>query len=402
VKCPKCGFVSYPGLAQCKKCGATLVPAPRPPSRGAKTSPIVRPGPARQDEEKAQGPPYTNMNSAQSKATNEPLQDKRPQAVSEDLDLGFLPDRREHPAATTAPPPAQEPAPWREELSERVQSFRQRRTRLRNEPPQEENLDFEFARNETSATLEPGVEKTLEFPQNAVSIDAEIAPRAALEDDVQFSDAESHEGGDEGFEILDSARPQAEEIAIEPASQADDRLEVVVWPSEAAAPADSSQTELQTLRVAPIGRRFLAGLADGLVLLLGGGIFALIFWRAGGHLTPVPPNLAIVALIAIIFVGAYFGLFTAVTFSTPGQTWMGLEVRNMEGFPPTPRESFLRAFGYLVSVSALMIGFCWALADSDGLTWHDRISGTFLTPVKEETPAEGEESKTQRADSISV
>jgi uncharacterized RDD family membrane protein YckC len=91
-----------------------------------------------------------------------------------------------------------------------------------------------------------------------------------------------------------------------------------------------------------------------------------------------------------------------VTFSTPGQTWMGLEVRNMEGFPPVPRESFLRAFGYLVSLSALMLGFFWAIADSDGLTWHDRISGTFLTPVKEETPAEGEELKTQRADSISV
>jgi uncharacterized RDD family membrane protein YckC len=131
-----------------------------------------------------------------------------------------------------------------------------------------------------------------------------------------------------------------------------------------------------------MGRRFLAGLVDGVVLLFGGGLFALIFWRAGGHLTPVPPNLAIVAVIAIIFVFAYFGLFTAVTFSTPGLTWMGIEVRNMAGYPPAPPESFLRAFGYLVSIAALMIGFCWALVDSEGLTWHDRISGTFLTPVK--------------------
>jgi uncharacterized RDD family membrane protein YckC len=313
--------------------------------------------------------------------------------MSDNFELGFVPDLRENPAATATPPQAQAPAPWRQELSERVLSFRQRRARLRNEPPQEENFDFEFARSEPSVPLEPGVEKILEFPQNAVSIDAEIAPRAALGNDVQHSDAETQERGDEGFEILDSALPQAEEIAIEPVLRADNRLEIVIGPSEVGTRGAASPLELQALPVAPMGRRFLAGLVDGLVLLLGGGLFALIFWGAGGHLTPVPPNLAIVAVIAIIFVWAYFGLFTALTFSTPGQTWMGIEVRNTEGWPPAPRESFLRAFGYLVSLSALMIGFLWALVDSDGLTWHDRISGTFLTPVKQEAPVEGVEPK---------
>ena len=392
MKCPKCGFVSYPGLAQCKKCGTSFVPASCPPSMATKTSPIVQPGAARQHEEKAIGPPSANMDPAPSKATNEPLQDKRPQTVSDHFELGFSPELREHSAATANPPQVQESAPWRQELSERVRSFLQRRARLRDEPPQEENLDFEFERSETSAPPEPGVEKILEFMQDDVSIDAEIAPRAALENDVRHSDAETQERGDEGFEILDSALPQAEEIAIEPASPADNRLEIVVGPAEVGAPAASSELQLEALPVAPMGRRFLAGLVDGLVLLLGGGLFALIFWRAGGHLTPVPPNLAIVAVIAIIFVWAYFGLFTALTFSTPGLTWMGIEVRNMEGCPPAPRESFLRAFGYLVSLTAFMIGFFWALVDSDGLTWHDRISGTFLTPVKQEAPVEGVES----------
>jgi uncharacterized RDD family membrane protein YckC len=333
------------------------------------------------------------MNPAQSKATRESLQDEQPEGMSNNLELKFEPHLREHPATTASLPPAPEPSPWRQELTERVQSFRQRRARLRDEPHQEASLDFELDRSETSASLEPGVEKTLEFPQNAVSIDAEFAPHEALENDAEGSDAEAPERGDERFELLDSALPQAKEIAIQPGPQADNRLEIVVEPPEAGAPAAASQVDLQTLIVAPLGRRFLAGLADGLVLLLGGGLFALIFWRAGGHLTPIPPNLAIVAFIAIVFVWAYFGLFTALTSSTPGQTWMGIEVRNMEGWPPAPRESFLRAFGYLVSLSALMIGFFWALVDSDGLTWHDRISGTFLTPVKEQVPLEGVESK---------
>lgn len=393
MNCPKCGFISYPGLAQCKKCGTSLAPAVHPPSVISKTSPIVQAVPARQQEEKGIGPPSANMKPAQSKATHESLQGKRPQATSDNLELEFESHLRERPATTVSLPPAPELSPWRQELTERVQSFRQRRARLRNDPHQEESLDFELDRRETSPPLELGVERTLEFPQNSVSLDAEIAHHEALENNAGESDAETSDRGDEGIEILDSAPPQAEEIAIEPGPRADNHLEIVVEPPEAGAPATASQAELQTLIVAPMGRRFLAGLADGLVLLLGGGLFALIFWRAGGHLTPVPPNLAIVAFIAIIFVWAYFGLFTALTFSTPGQTWMGIEVRNMEGWPPAPRESFLRAFGYSVSLAALMIGFFWALVDSEGLTWHDRISGTFLTPVEEEVPLDGVESK---------
>jgi uncharacterized RDD family membrane protein YckC len=46
-----------------------------------------------------------------------------------------------------------------------------------------------------------------------------------------------------------------------------------------------------------------------------------------------------------------------------------------------------------MSISALMIGFLWALVDGEGLTWHDRISGTFLTPVNQEAKGEGVESK---------
>jgi uncharacterized RDD family membrane protein YckC len=310
--------------------------------------------------------------------------------MADNVELEFVPDLIEDLAAK--PPPGQEPAPWRQELSERVQSFRRRRARLRNEPPREEGLDFEFDRRETSALAQPGVERILEFPQNALTLDAEIVPLAALEDNVPPPRAKSQEKGGERIDILDSALSKADEFALEAASPADNRLEIVVGPSKADASAATSQLDLEGFPVAPLGRRFRAGLVDGLFLLLAGGLFAAIFWRVGGRLSLVPVNLAILTLIAVIFVLAYFGLFTALTFSTPGLSWMGIEVRNAEGGRPAPRESFLRAFGYLVSASGLMMGFLWALVDSDGLTWHDRISGTFLTPVNREAPREGVES----------
>jgi uncharacterized RDD family membrane protein YckC len=122
-------------------------------------------------------------------------------------------------------------------------------------------------------------------------------------------------------------------------------------------------------------------------------LFALTFWFVGGHLTPGPLNIAVLAFIAAFFLFAYFGLFTALTSATPGLLWMGLEVRNMEGLRPTTPESFWRAFGYLVSIAALMLGFVWALVDGEALTWHDRMSGTFLTFADQESATESMKSE---------
>ena len=40
---------------------------------------------------------------------------------------------------------------------------------------------------------------------------------------------------------------------------------------------------------------------------------------------------------------------------------------------------FLRSVGYVVSAGAFFMGFVWAWWDEDALTWHDRISHTYLT-----------------------
>jgi uncharacterized RDD family membrane protein YckC len=136
---------------------------------------------------------------------------------------------------------------------------------------------------------------------------------------------------------------------------------------------------------APLGRRFVAGLADTLVLLSAAGLFGMVLRHIGVRMSLAPLNLSILAFVAIFFIAVYFGLFVALTASTPGLLWMGLEVRNLEGDHPTPGEASWRAFGYLVSIAGLMLGFVWALVDSDSLTWHDRISGTFLTLAPRDT-----------------
>jgi len=401
VKCPKCGAFSYPGLSQCNMCGASLVPAKTPP---APTSPAAQgeqpglgPSPpagqaaaASQDEAEAADAAAVILDSAQSKAevAHGQTPDTRPPAVN--LDLGFEPERREHTAAAGTSR-SQNQDPWRQEVSDRVLSFRRRRAKLRNESPEDRNLDFEFERSETRAAVEPEMERFLEFPQTAGRIDAEIGSPAALEDDALYLDEESREPSEEVFEIRNSPRPRAEDFELEP--DLGNRLEIVVGPAESEARATASQLEPEAFQVASVNSRFLAGLIDGLLLLLSGGLFASIFSFAGGHLALVPVNLAVMGVIAFVFVWSYFAMFTALASSTPGQSIVGIEARNMEGWPPDRRESLLRAFGYLVSLSAFLLGFFWALVDGESLTWHDRISGTFLTPAKQDVPAKGVESK---------
>src|SRR5207302_423808 len=45
---------------------------------------------------------------------------------------------------------------------------------------------------------------------------------------------------------------------------------------------------------------------------------------------------------------------------------------------PAPRNLLLRAAGYMLSAGTFFLGFLWSMWDEDELTWHDRISHTYL------------------------
>jgi uncharacterized RDD family membrane protein YckC len=75
----------------------------------------------------------------------------------------------------------------------------------------------------------------------------------------------------------------------------------------------------------------------------------------------------------------YFFAYVFYGSETPGLQWMGLCVRDYEGRPPQAGQRLVRAVGVLLSAAALGLGYLWALADEEGLTWHDRMSKTFIT-----------------------
>lgn len=79
-----------------------------------------------------------------------------------------------------------------------------------------------------------------------------------------------------------------------------------------------------------------------------------------------------------------FGFFYKLVFAvcggaTAGVMMMGLTLVSFDGDEPNGAQRIMRMIGGWVSLCAATIGLLWALADQETLTWHDHMSGTFLT-----------------------
>ena len=59
------------------------------------------------------------------------------------------------------------------------------------------------------------------------------------------------------------------------------------------------------------------------------------------------------------------------------QSWR-LQLETVSGESPGIAAASLRFFAAMLSLIPLGLGFWWQLWDKEGLTWHDRISGTRL------------------------
>ncbi len=384
MKCPKCGFVSYAGLEKCKKCGYIFAKAaPQAPASAAGSSPlpeartIPRPPPERQP---------THLVKTLGTELELPAQPEPPPVVSTEsidderaagadaiqLDLAKAEETADGGSSQ----------PWREELSNRVEKFRQRRARLQPESEDERNLELDFGElnkpepnkleedpflaGPVGASQDQAATAELELGDPAMTIREESPLGETLSMDTPAEWERQKEGA--------SAEQEDQMSWGEPQAQ-DSPMEILVGAPAKPVPDD----EAGGILVASLSRRFLAGLTDALVLMLGAAVFGVIFWRFCGRLELLPLNVAVLVFIAGLMIFGYFAVFTALVSATPGLLWVGCEVCNLHGLRPSTQESLWRALGVLVSLSALMLGFVWACVDSESLTWHDRMSGTVIT-----------------------
>ena len=137
------------------------------------------------------------------------------------------------------------------------------------------------------------------------------------------------------------------------------------------------------LPIASLAERGRAALVDFALLAFSYGAMLTLFWALGGHISSNRVDAAVMGATVVLFYAQYFALFTVFGGSTPGMLLCGLRVVGFDGGVPTSRQMVWRSFGYLISAGTCLLGFLWALWDEEHLSWHDRISQTYLTPVEQ-------------------
>ena len=237
---------------------------------------------------------------------------------------------------------------WRGELAERLSAYRTRRGNL---PVNDMQSHFSF--EDSPVESKPGA---------SVAIEEEPPNKEAFSFTIAIGKAAKANPCEElPMEIDVSSRANANGHAQTQLAQMEANSQQGLYP------------------VASFDDRRLAGLIDLFCLAFAYGGFLGLFGSLGGHFTLSKLSVAVcVATFAVVYM-QYFALFTIFGGTTPGMMMRGLQVVSFSGEPPTPRQMLLRSVGYMLSAGTFFLGFLWAMWDSDELTWHDRLSRTYLS-----------------------
>jgi uncharacterized RDD family membrane protein YckC len=244
---------------------------------------------------------------------------------------------------------------WRGELNQRLQAYRARRRKTSS--------------NEGQSALPFDDHAPIPSENIAVEVDEPVVEKAVPADDFSFTiaigrPARKPEPSDPRLLIDVSVPPESAESTSEVAAETLQPVENGLFP------------------VASLDARRSALLIDIGCLAFAYGGFLALFGSLGGQFT-LSKLSATVCFFTFAFVYLqYFGLFTIFGGSTPGMMVAGLQVASFTGDVPSPRQYLLRAVGYMLSAGTCFLGFLWVLWDEDGLTWHDRISRTYLASIE--------------------
>ena len=160
-----------------------------------------------------------------------------------------------------------------------------------------------------------------------------------------------------GEQVLDEQSP--EELAAEEA-------EAIALPATAA------------FELAPVSRRLMAAVVD--CSLITGAFLALAM--AAMEKAKALPNLRqaeIGAAVALVFLGAmYHMFFVLVAATTPGMKWARISLRTFGGQRLTLDQRFGRLGALVLSLLPVGLGVAWSIFDDEHLSWHDRLSGTYM------------------------
>ena len=157
-----------------------------------------------------------------------------------------------------------------------------------------------------------------------------------------------------------------------------------------------SKSKQNQIHVIGFGRRFLALVIDGLIVVFVSYILAMLIGMIdvflGGGIygeSVVSWNIIIVVVMLLFSVFYFTGKWVQTTGQTLGKLLLNIKVVSADGSPLTFGKLFLRYFGYILSGAIASLGFIWVAIDKKRRGWHDMIAKTYVIHMREDMPKEG-------------
>jgi len=129
---------------------------------------------------------------------------------------------------------------------------------------------------------------------------------------------------------------------------------------------------------APFGRRMMATVVDAAVIM--GLVFGTIY-LISSNLDSLPGKHAFEACAVIGVLGLaalYEWFFLTYAKVTPGMRYAQLALCTFDEQMPTREQVNGRLKAMLISVLPVGLGMLWSIFDEDQMSWHDRLSKTYL------------------------
>ena len=302
-----------------------------------------------------------------------------------------------------SPPAATPDDMWKQEVADRLQSYRARRGTRRPRYNGTLSLDFDRATNRmlNSALAEEAAADEAAnqfFGASIADIPVHDPPPSASDDELAPGPEEPRPEGrpqkaeTHASKIIEFPRLPTlfDSVPSDLADPVLDKPRILYVPEEVPT-AEAPLADIQLvhdeappacdldlpLSVAPMGQRFFAGLTDMALVVTAAFVFLAIVFRD----VPAPDSRAGYALVAIlpaILWAIYQYLFLVYSAATPGMRMAHLELASFDSEWIRSRTRRARAIACILSAFPLGMGIVWALLDDDTLCWHDRISRTYL------------------------
>jgi uncharacterized RDD family membrane protein YckC len=219
----------------------------------------------------------------------------------------------------------------------------------------------------------------IEFPRELVAA-RKVRPRvasgfhAAVDDSMQLSIFEV----DPGSISFEPAVAGAEVAAPAWAEPGWSTIELDAQPFQETEPELAMAEGATALYPASLSRRIMAMVVDCSLVTAAFLAVAMLVASRSSVLPgmKVAEFCAVFGLLAVSV--AYQMLFFTLGESTPGMIWARLSLCTFDDEKPSREQRRSRLLALLVSLLPMGLGMAWAIFDEERLSWHDRLSRTYL------------------------